>query len=67
MKINVIIYLEGTNLDKGGGIMVINLEKDEFCVFCDPRKEIREMNYEKAQELIKKGKFCSECAQFALV
>ena len=47
--------------------MVINLEKEKFCIFCDPRKEIREMNYEKAQELIKKGKFCSECAQFALV
>lgn len=47
--------------------MLIDLENKEFCVFCDKCREIREMDYEKAQELIKKGKVCPECAQFALV
>ncbi|MEK7575872.1 MAG: hypothetical protein AAB491_02175 [Patescibacteria group bacterium] len=43
--------------------MFIDLENEVFCVFCDPRAEIRKMDYEKAQELIKKGKVCPGCVQ----
>lgn len=46
--------------------MLLDLENENFCVFCDKRKEIREMDYEKAQELIKKGKVCIECVQIGL-